>query len=107
MKLKYTILALAAMTAVANAAAISVNIREGNANQIMATTATAGIGGHANWNNTDGTFNGSTIGSLIDSDCAVTTAAITWGNGAGGGWGDATANGDADLGIGDAQLMRG
>ena len=65
----------------------------------------AGLTGFAatNWNNV-ATASG-TAGSLTDDSGTATGASVTWG--AGGVWGDSAADGDADLGIGDAILARG
>lgn len=103
MKLKHTIFALAAMTGAATAATISVNFTEGNANQQIASSTTAGIDVQSNWNNTTG--GGGTAGSLIDSTGSTTTASITWVSG--GLWHDDSANTDATNGVGNAQIARG
>lgn len=112
MKLKNTVLAFAAMTAVSSAATISVNFTESataaHNNQQLAAGTTAGLTGYVaqNWNNV-ATATG-TVGSLNQDDAGtatVSTASVTWGSS--GVWGDAAANGDADFSIGDAQLARG
>ncbi|WP_435896133.1 PEP-CTERM sorting domain-containing protein [Oceaniferula spumae] len=103
MKLKYTLLALAAMTGAASAAAISVNFADTGDNREIAPATSAGIGNFTNWNNTVGVSG--TAGSLIDSDGATTMASVTWS--APGTWNDSEAEADASAGVGNAQLMRG
>ncbi len=96
-----------ALAATVDASIISINFTEsaGHANQQMATGTTAGIGPYIanNWNNTAG--GGGNVASLTDSDGIITTAHVAWLSS--NMWGDGSANGDADAGIGDAQLARG
>lgn len=110
--MKKTTLSLAlagafALAMVVDASVISVNFAEsaGHANQQMGAATTAGLAGyvHDNWNNTAGASG--TLGSLVDTDGATTTASVTWNSA--GVWGDADANTDATAGVGDAQLARG
>lgn len=103
-------LALAGVSALAmvvDASVISVNFAEsaGHANQQIGAATTAGLTGyvHDNWNNTSGASG--TLGSLVDTDGATTTASVTWTSD--GVWGDAAAETDATAGVGDAQLARG
>ena len=104
MKLKNIITATLAATAMsASAATISVNFRENNANQLIASGTSAGLGSETNWN--DGNGANGTVGSLVDSDGSTTTASVTWTSG--GTWGDASANTDANAGVGDGQMARG
>lgn len=117
MKLKYTIFAtLIASIGGASAAAISVNFTEdaNRANQNLPTTTAAGIGGYTHWNNvdargpiTDPETAGGTQGSLLDSSGTVTAVSVTWDAQGGGVWGDATADTDANGGVGDAMIRRG
>ena len=101
--MKKSLLLTACCISTASAATISVNLTEGNANQQMATTTTAGIDVQSNWNNTSGA-NG-TAGSLTDSTGAVTGASVTWSSA--GTCGDGEANTDANNGVGNAQVARG
>lgn len=109
MKLKYTLLALAAMTALGSAATISVNFTgSGAANQQLETTTSAGLTGYVaqNWNNAS--TNSGTLDSLNQDNAgsaSVSTASVTW-NG-GGVWRDDNADTDATAGVGNAVLARG
>ncbi|MFT5301689.1 MAG: hypothetical protein ACI87E_000012 [Mariniblastus sp.] len=110
MKKIFCLLAVAALFATAplNADVISVNFSEAadRVNQTLTpgTFAGSGLGVDAgNWNNV-ALLNGSQ-GSLNDRDGVATGVSVTWGSG--GMWGDATANVDADNGIGNAMMLRG
>jgi hypothetical protein len=87
---------------------VSVNFREanGNPNQLLdpATVAGGGAGvGVSNWNDALGATG--TLTDAVNEFGDPTTLDLAWS--CGGTWGDGTANGDADAGVGSAQLQRG
>jgi hypothetical protein len=106
-----SVFALTSLITVASSQAalvVSVNFREanGNPNQTIAPGTVAGGGagvGVSNWNEASGTTG--SVTDLRNDSGIVTTTDITWASG--GTWGDGTANGDADAGVGNAQLQRG
>lgn len=74
--------------------------------QIIASTTTAGGGAGiaaSNWNNVGG-LSGS-ASDLVDASGSATGAGIVWE--AAGVWGDDSANTDASVPVGNAQIMRG
>ena len=91
-----------------SAEVVSVNFREanGNPNQLLEPTTVAGGGagvGVSNWNDALGA-----TGTLTDAANEFgepTTLDLAWS--CGGTWGDGTANGDANAGVGNAVLQRG
>ena len=107
--IKYSLLTLAAVTGIANAATISVNFVEStgssHANQVIAAGTSAGRSGYeaASWNNVY-TKSG-TQGSLKSNAGTATTASVTWS--ASGIWGDSSADTAATAGNGNAQMRRG
>ena len=108
MKIITHLLALAAVTGVANAATISVNFAEssgGHASQQLAAGTSAGHSDYAasNWNNVGG--GSGTASNLNDNTGAATTASVTWS--AVSAWGDQSAENDASSGNGNAQMRRG
>jgi hypothetical protein len=95
-------------SAMSFAEVVSVNFREdnGNPNQSLAPETVAGGGagvGVSNWNEALGATGELT--DAVDETGTPTTLDLTWSSG--GTWGDGSANGDADAGIGNAQLQRG
>jgi len=98
-----TVGACTALAMISNAATISVNFTQGNANQQMLTTTSAGIEAQMNWNNTTGVTG--TAAALNDSDGTATSASVSWS--AAGTWGDAEADTDASVPVGNAQVARG
>ena len=89
---------------------ISVNFAEDDggqarANQTLLPGDLAGANGYeaVNWNNA--LFSTSSMSDLIDNSGSTTSASVSWT--ANNGWGDGTANSDANAGLPNAKLQRG
>jgi len=97
-----------AFGSIAGAAVISVNVTETSdmhPNQQLAPATSAGAAGYvvSGWNNI--ATNSGAAADLNDDSGSATTADVSWA--ANGVWGDGSANDDANLGVGNAQLQRG
>jgi hypothetical protein len=102
----FALTSLVSLSPAYSALVVSVNLRENNANQLIAPGTIAGGGagvGVSNWNDAAGASGALT--DLVEDSGITTTMDLTWS--AGGAWGDGTANADADTGVGNAQLQRG